>query len=523
MACNDPVCDPVHERIQNRMIHDARLLREKYLCDPHRPGFHFVVPEGVHAPVDPNGTIFWKGRYHLFYIYQHEGRHLWGHVSSIDLIHWRHHVPALLPGGADEGIFSGGAFIDNHGVPTITYWGLGLGRTCGICMATSTDDHLDHWTKHPANPVIRETSFGLTATTDTAGNELVYGAADPSAIWTHDGRYYMLTGNLLVLMEYGQKRKQPEHLGDTLYLFVSDDLEHWTYLHRFYTSRREWTREFEDCMCPDFFPLPTSPDGGPPSDTYMNLFISHNLGCQYYLGRYAADRFEPQQHGRMTWVDNEFFAPESLLDARGRRIMWTWVFDRRSHAARVASGWSGELSLPRVLWLGEDGTLRMKAPPELTVLRYNPRQSENLRVQAGSELMLQDIQDDSLELAVEFAPATSGVFGVKVCCSPDGQEQTVISYDATNHTLNVDTRQSSLGEGAKAIESAPLHLPAGEGLSLRVFVDKSFVDVFANDRQAVCRRIYPSRRDSLGVRLFGDVDIIVPRVEAWDMMPSNPY
>ena len=92
----------------------------------------------------------------------------------------------------------------------------------------------------------------------------------------------------------------------------------------------------------------------------MLLFISHNLGCQYYLGRYASDRFAPEVHGRMTWVDNEFFAPESLVDASGRRIMWSWVFDRRSPAAREASGWSGELSLPRVLWAGEDGTLRRR-------------------------------------------------------------------------------------------------------------------------------------------------------------------
>jgi len=202
--------------------------------------------------------------------------------------------------------------------------------------------------------------------------------------------------------------------------------------------------------------------------------------------------------------------------------MWTWVFDRREHAAKVASGWSGELSLPRVLWLGDDGTLRMNAPPELAVLRYNPRRVDNLRVSAGGELPL-DVRGDSLELAIDFAPAATGVFGVKVCCSPDGQEQTSIFYDATNHTLNVDTRQSSLGEGAKAIESAPLTLPAGEGLSLRVFVDKSFVDVFANDRQAICRRIYPTRRDSLGVTLFSDVNMTTPRVESWEMMPGNPY
>jgi beta-fructofuranosidase len=61
-------------------------------------------------------------------------------------------------------------------------------------------------------------------------------------------------------------------------------------------------------------------------------------------------------------------------------------------------------------------------------------------------------------------------------------------------------------------------------LKLRVFVDKSVVEVFANDRQAVMRRIYPTRADSLGVALFSNGGPTkVPVVEAWEMMPSNPY
>jgi len=504
------------------MIDHARLLREKYLQDPHRPGYHFVVPEGVHAPVDPNGALFWNGRYHFCYIYQHEGKHYWGHVSSLDLLHWRHHPPALAPGEGDDGIFSGGAFIDQQGVATITYWG--LGNPGGICTATSTDPHLDHWTKHERNPLIRETQSGLTVVPAADGSEVVYGAADPSQIWFEDGRYYMLTGNLLVLWEFGQKRNLPEHLGDTLYLFVSDNLTDWTYLHRFYQSRREWTKEFEDDMCPDFFPLPASPHGGVPSDTHMLLFISHTLGCQYYLGHYADQRFTPETHGRMTWVDNEFFAPESLLDAQGRRIMWAWVFDRREQASKEASGWSGELSLPRVLWLGEDGTLRMQPAEELQRLRYNGRTREHLHLAAGTELPLPEMAGNSLELAIEMQPDTAMQFGVKVCCSPDGEEETVILCDTTDNTLKIDTQRSSLTEGAKVIESAPFTLAPGEPLHLRVFIDKSFVEVFANDRQAVVRRIYPSRADSLGVVLFSHGgDTRVPRVEGWEMMPSNGY
>jgi len=506
----------------NRLIQSTRELRAKLQADPHRPAYHIVAPEGLCGPFDPNGALFWKGRYHLMYIVQTEKGHCWAHISSTDLVHWRHHPLALEPGGADKGIFSGGAFVDKNGVPTITYWG--LGDPCGICIATSTDPELDRWTKSPHNPVIRETGHGLTVTQAADGTPVVYGAADPSAIWTHDGRYYMLTGNLLVLREFGLKQKMPEHQGDTLYLFASDDLAKWTYLHPFYKSDRKWTRADEDNMCPDFFPLPSSPQGGPPSGRHMILFISHNLGCQYYIGRYANHRFTPDTHGRMTWVDNAFFAPESLVDPRGRRIMWAWIFDGRSQPTRQASGWSGTMSLPRVLAMGSDGRLHMDPPEEIERLRYNGKKQTNLAVPADSELALENISGNSLELDLEMHTKDAKQVGVKVCCSPGGEEQTLVYYDAIEKKLKVDTTKSSLTEGPKSIEAGPLELKADEPLKLRVFVDKSVVEVFANGRQAVMRRIYPSRTDSVGVKLFSNGGAAhVTTVEAWDMMPSNPY
>ncbi|MHC4131922.1 MAG: hypothetical protein ACYSR3_08035, partial [Planctomycetota bacterium] len=63
-------------------------IRELFLSDPHRPTYHFVSFEGRCMPFDPNGAIFWKGRYHLFFIFQDERGHNWGHVSSTDLVHW---------------------------------------------------------------------------------------------------------------------------------------------------------------------------------------------------------------------------------------------------------------------------------------------------------------------------------------------------------------------------------------------------------------------------------------------------
>ena len=84
----------------------ARALRERLLRDPYRPGYHFAIPEGQAMPFDPNGAIYWKGRYHLFYIFQDKRGHNWGHVSSTDLFHWRHH-----PTGLVSGMFSGNCFL----------------------------------------------------------------------------------------------------------------------------------------------------------------------------------------------------------------------------------------------------------------------------------------------------------------------------------------------------------------------------------------------------------------------------
>jgi beta-fructofuranosidase len=226
----------------------------------------------------------------------------------------------------------------------------------------------------------------------------------------------------------------------------------------------------------------------------------------------------------MSWVDRDFFAPESMLDGKGRRIMWAWIFDGRKKKTRRASGWSGTFSLPRVLALGEDNMLRMWPPKELEVLRYNPKQIHNLTIKTGSEVRLKDVRGDSIELLVEMVPDGAKQFGVKVCVAPDSAEQTLIFYDAKEKKLKIDTNKSSLGEGPKSVEAGPFELKAGERLKLRVFVDKSVVEVFANNRQAVTRRIYPTNKDSVNVVLFSKGGSTkVPMLKAWNMMASNPY
>jgi len=78
------------------MIDASRQLREIQISDPHRPTYHFVNPEGRGMPFDPNGSIYWNGKYHMFYIFQDERGHNYGHASSKDLLHWHFHTTALF-------------------------------------------------------------------------------------------------------------------------------------------------------------------------------------------------------------------------------------------------------------------------------------------------------------------------------------------------------------------------------------------------------------------------------------------
>ena len=198
----------------------------------------------------------------------------------------------------------------------------------------------------------------------------------------------------------------------------------------------------------------------------------------------------------MSWVDNEFFAPESLIDDRGRRIMWAWLLNWPNKKTKAEIGWSGTMSLPRVLTLAKDGSLLMNPPEELELLRYNPTELNDLSVKADSELKLEGIAGNSIELEIEIIPGKGATqYGVQVCESVDGTEQTLVYYDAAEKKLKVDTVKSG-PKGKKLVEAGPFELADGEALKLRIYIDKSVIEVFANDgRQAITRRI--SRRPAM--------------------------
>ena len=148
---------PGHQRIVNymevteksRQVVDPRRL--ELATDPHRPLYHFLSP--ANWMNDPNGAIFWDGRFHLFYQHNPHGAFWgtihWGHAVTDDLVHWTDLPIALAPDpdGPDRSGCASGTAVAGADVPTLIYYGI----PDGYCIATSDDD-LVTWKKHPANP-----------------------------------------------------------------------------------------------------------------------------------------------------------------------------------------------------------------------------------------------------------------------------------------------------------------------------------------------------------------------------------
>ncbi len=483
----------------------TQILRRRIQEDPLRPVYHFVSSEGNSAPFDPNGALFWNGQYHCFFLRQHkkderERVWYWEHAVSNDLFHW-----SLLPVGLEVDkespetmISSGGAFVSQDGIPHIVYHGF----KSGMCIAKAKDDDLIDWLKFNENPVI-----------DDPPEPSIQKAPWDPHIWLEGDHYYMLGG------------------GNPAILYKSEDLVNWESLGNFIDQKKRMRNDWEDFNCPDFFKL----DG-----KYVALGISHNLGVMYYVGDFINEKFNHEKYGRMTWPGGTFFAPETLLDDSGRRILWGWVLDRKGY--NPDKGWRGTISMPRVLTLSNSGDLLINPPEEVKALRYNYAGADPFRIKGGQEQTLNDIEGNSIELQVEFAGEGTGSYGVKVLCSPDGREETVIKYDPVNKLLVIDfinsefpgpvrIRSYCMGQyQLKTVEEkvseqkVPFELERGETLKLDIFLDRCIIEVFANGRLCVTQMVYPGMRDSKEIKIFCEGgELEVKNIKCWQMARTNFY
>ena len=474
-------------------IASSRKIRIAELNDPIRPSWHLTIAEGTGYPFDPNGAIFKDGIYHLWYLYQAEAGHHWQHLSSIDLFHWRWHSNDLKhnEGDPDEGIFSGNAFLAKDGNVVIAYHGLGTG---GNCVAYSSANDLNLWTKSKNNPVANP-------------------GWDPH-MWLEVDKYYMISGGVPV----SEGKPGPP----VLYIGESYD-KPMKQVGNFMTTNMPDVDDFEDISCPDFFRI---------DDKWVLVCISHIRGARYYIGKWDGKQFTPESHHRMNWPGGTCFAPETLLDDKGRRILWTWVLDRKSGVS------SGTMSMPRVLTLSKDKlSLNIEPPKEIKDLRYSPIQEKPVEITAGQSVTLKNIAGNVLELHITIDPGKAKQFGVKVFCSEDGREQTPVIIDREKNIIRIDMTQSSLNKPeyrefvmvrepnpVRDTQDAPFVLEKGEKVSLKIFLDKSMLEVFANDRQCITQVLYPTLKDAIHVQVFAeDASIRVEELKSWKLFPAMQW
>jgi len=423
--------------------------------------YHLAHPgPGVGMPGDPNPAFFYKGRYHLHYIYRNKHGFAFAHVSSRDMVTWKWHPTVLVGPNTGHGMFSGTGFFTKEGQPAMIYHGQGAGNNY---LAFALDDNLDEWTRPVAvKPMTK------------SGQPAKIRMWDPDC-WLNGDTYYAISGG------------SPPHL------MKSSNLKEWEYLGLLLHEDMPdlGVNKNEDVSCANMFKI---------GKKWMLLCISHRLGCRYYLGDFKDEKYLPEFHAMMNWKDWNFFAPESLLTPDGRRIMWAWC--------RLESPQTAIQSLPRELSLPDDGVLRIKPLRELQKLRYDRKDLGKITIKADTSHVLKRIAGDTIELSVTIKPTDAKEYGVSVFCDKKGE----------GFPITIKPQSNVLAMGAI---KPPFELEKGEDLKLRIFLDKSMVEVFANDRQAA---VYMHKHDNrnTGISLFSKGGDIEAEVKGWKMKSIYP-
>ena len=454
-----------------------RELRESLADDPFRPLYHFSPPGyGIH---DVAGLCSWQGKYHLFYLIVVPGIPGYGrgHAVSDDLVHWQDLpiLPKRIFGG------TGQAWADKDRVILST----------GFTVNTTSDPMSGNWIQ--ADPL-------------SLKSPRPQGKFGDNCIWREGDYYYVVTNGGLKNTSLEIKR--------------SKDLAQWESMGMYFEDSY-FTDPGTDCSCPNVLPIGNG--------KHLVLFFSHNQGSKYYIGTSDVEqgRFTIEEHGRAIYGPIErgsLHAPSAFVDPQGRCIaMWnmTTCLIKHGGVKKQVYTLARQLSLSGLPSLGmgigptavrrQINPLCIKPIEELKTLRFNPVKVENMVIPANGENILPGVMGRAMELEVVINPQQAREVGLRVLRSPHGEEQVSISLSmntspppTNRRELIIDVSQASLSSnvGSRTPEIGPVLLKNGEPLRLRVFIDRSIIEVFANDRQCLTVRAYPTRPDSTGVSVF---------------------
>ena len=450
--------------------------REKF-----RPAYH-------HTPLygwmnDPNGMFYKDGVWHLYYQYNPYGSKwqnmTWGHSSSKDLVHWDHRPLAIEANGLGA-VFSGSSVVDRDNT-------FGAGKDAVVSLytsaatsqiqsaATSTDNG-ETFTIYAGNPVI------------TLDSE----ARDPNMFWHEPtGRWILTLAHAL------------EH---EMLIYSSADLKNWTLESSFGKGLGSQEGVWE---CPDLFPLPVDGNGLEKWMLICNINPGGPFGgsaTQYFIGDFDGHKFTPDTDaGRNVptkWMDfgKDHYATVSWSDAPdARRTVIGWMSNWQYAAEVPTMQFRSANTLPREvsLFTGADGQVYAASTPspEVDALRGAlVSKARNVSVGAsGRRYDLPAANDGICE--IDLGLSAAGADSVTVTLSNPAGEKVVMTYDPKAGTLACDRRESGVTDFSRdfpAVTVAPTFATTKGKLDLRVFVDRSSVEVFGNGgRFAMTNLVFP--------------------------------
>jgi beta-fructofuranosidase len=467
--------------------------------DPLRPQFHLLPARNWMN--DPNGPIFWKGNYHMFFQYNPNapvwGDMHWAHSVSPDMIHWNHQPVALAPtsGGPDQdGCFTGSA-ADVDGTPTIIYTGV-KSTTPELatlrdgthnfretqCLATSTDSQLRMWEKIVI-PVLQPPQ-----------DPLLTGFRDPF-FWKEGDFWFLGVGS-------GIRKK-----GGQVLLYRSKNLRVWesvsvltsgTWNEKNTTDSVDSGEMWE---CPDFFQL---------GSQYVFLYSTER---KVFWQTGELDKKEMVFHSNKSgFLDSgSYYAPKTQSASNGERILWGWIPETRPEAEYSKAGWAGCMSLPRILSINADGVLEMRVAPQAKKLRGkeialpSASASNKARLHALREIRIKDVCAE-MSLRLRNQPFSLSLM--------DGSNVFL--------QLNYDPRES--GKELKLNNTfAPLALSANETeFEIALFLDGSIVELFAGNRACLTTRIYQTPQNALRFELDDSAIENISKLQVWPLTPISP-
>lgn len=451
-----------------------------------RPRFHLAPPHNWMN--DPNGLVFWEGRYHVFY--QHNpfapkwGDIHWGHASSADLVHWLDHGVALTPstGPDEDGCWSGcGRVVD--GVPTFFYTGVSGeadARLESVCVATGGGD-LTELKKSAANPVV--------APVRREHGHKQY--RDPFVL--HDaarGRWLMLLGSGI------EREGQPPQ--GCVVTYSSLDCRNWDYAGVLFALPADGgpfdTGSRWECpqlvrVGEDWVLIVSIQLSGPPSAGEATVSCPYAV---WFVGDFDGSRFVPRSRGLVDGGD-VFYAPAVMAAPDGRVLMWGWLQETASQPELDEAGFAGALSVPRELGVHGDRLVSRPAS-ELSSLWVEDVRIDNMRLTQDSDIVGSTAGSAA---RIRFRIATDGLAGLAIGV-PGETGQLLIALDGRD-----DPRLAVIElTGDAAHERGSVALATGTAaVDVEVYLDSTIVEVFAGSGEALTTRDHTWTRPARELRM----------------------